>query len=555
MHCLPCRYELQEKRVMLSELKQELEYCKDTWEAARRKNNESETEWKKLRREFAARKLKDYVQSDLNDSGESGFSDEQTESGEEPENFDADRSNTQSPIATQLSTTIASASSADQNSARHVRDDNDEVLRTVPDAQQESLSESNPEPIPAQEAEANAVEEQELEPFQKQEPTAVLNQESAGILVQDLREQIQEEEEQEEEEEAETFVQREQKCLAQSKSSEKEASKQANPNPCDSSKVEDPSCARASNESSTDSTPSTTSERTRQTRENRLRRLEDQCQLLFRKVDITKFKSNFLSNRLEELHQQYGSDQAEDGNEAGTSDSGVSHSAPDGSEEPVNICRAALSQIEETAIRLGEFENIEARMQSAVTTSEGVRRREINCDRTHEEKKEDGENKIESTQVLAQASRSNDTEDIEREKRRESRAERLQRLEEECKSLVGRVSKTVRRSNDLVEKLDEIHEDYVNYEQSKPSHPQHKPGTEENEQGNPSREATSAIQEDHSSAPEESCKDVNVEQAVGASNANVPFIGSSQEEIRQEETRQEETRQEETRQENVQIDE
>lgn len=97
------RYELQEKRIMLSELKQELEYCRDKWERARQKNAESETEWKKLRKEFAARKIKNHVDSNLNDSAESGFSDEPNESGEEAESFDADRSSTQSPVDKNLS--------------------------------------------------------------------------------------------------------------------------------------------------------------------------------------------------------------------------------------------------------------------------------------------------------------------------------------------------------------------------------------------------------------------------------------------------------------------
>lgn len=50
------RYELQEKRKMLQELKQELEYCREKWESARQKNTNTELEWRSLRREFAARK-------------------------------------------------------------------------------------------------------------------------------------------------------------------------------------------------------------------------------------------------------------------------------------------------------------------------------------------------------------------------------------------------------------------------------------------------------------------------------------------------------------------
>nr|CAD7439281.1 unnamed protein product [Timema bartmani] len=67
------RYELQEKRKMLTELKQELEYCREKWEKAREKNTQSEADWRQLRKEFAARKTQ--PSSSLNNSGESGFSD------------------------------------------------------------------------------------------------------------------------------------------------------------------------------------------------------------------------------------------------------------------------------------------------------------------------------------------------------------------------------------------------------------------------------------------------------------------------------------------------
>jgi hypothetical protein len=68
------RYELHEKRKLLNELKQELEYCREKWERARQKNSESEEEWRKLRKEFASRKNQPIDL--LNNSGESGFSDE-----------------------------------------------------------------------------------------------------------------------------------------------------------------------------------------------------------------------------------------------------------------------------------------------------------------------------------------------------------------------------------------------------------------------------------------------------------------------------------------------
>lgn len=64
------RYQLQQKRRLLSELKDELEHCRRKWAAARAKNDESQEQCNDLRREFARRK-----QEDANNSAESGYSD------------------------------------------------------------------------------------------------------------------------------------------------------------------------------------------------------------------------------------------------------------------------------------------------------------------------------------------------------------------------------------------------------------------------------------------------------------------------------------------------
>lgn len=84
------RYELQQKRKMLQELKQELEYCREKWESARQKNTNTELEWKSLRREFAARKAL-AVRDSLNNSGESGFSDERGDESDEEDEGRAER--------------------------------------------------------------------------------------------------------------------------------------------------------------------------------------------------------------------------------------------------------------------------------------------------------------------------------------------------------------------------------------------------------------------------------------------------------------------------------
>lgn len=69
------KYELQQKRKLLNELKEELEYCRDKWEQAREKNSQSERDWKTLKAEFTSRKTKTESPS-FNNSAESGYSDE-----------------------------------------------------------------------------------------------------------------------------------------------------------------------------------------------------------------------------------------------------------------------------------------------------------------------------------------------------------------------------------------------------------------------------------------------------------------------------------------------
>lgn len=70
------RYELAQKRKLLTTLREELEYSREKWQQAREKNSNTEEQWKKLRTEFASRKKT--VIDDYNNSSsiESGYSDE-----------------------------------------------------------------------------------------------------------------------------------------------------------------------------------------------------------------------------------------------------------------------------------------------------------------------------------------------------------------------------------------------------------------------------------------------------------------------------------------------
>ncbi|CAG9788147.1 unnamed protein product [Diatraea saccharalis] len=90
------KYELQQKRKLLNELKEELEYCREKWEQAREKNSQSERDWRTLRAEFTSRKTK-LGSPSFNNSGESGYSDERP-SDESSESNDESEYVTESPI-------------------------------------------------------------------------------------------------------------------------------------------------------------------------------------------------------------------------------------------------------------------------------------------------------------------------------------------------------------------------------------------------------------------------------------------------------------------------
>ncbi|KAJ8951638.1 hypothetical protein NQ318_012308 [Aromia moschata] len=83
------RYELAQKRKLLTELKEELEYSREKWAQAREKNSNTELQWRQLRTEFASRR-RTIVNDDLNNSVESGYSDDRECSSDEEPGYETD---------------------------------------------------------------------------------------------------------------------------------------------------------------------------------------------------------------------------------------------------------------------------------------------------------------------------------------------------------------------------------------------------------------------------------------------------------------------------------
>ncbi|XP_048483161.1 early endosome antigen 1 isoform X2 [Plutella xylostella] len=81
------KYELQQKRKLLNELKDELKYCRERWNEAREKNLQSEKDCKQLRAEFSSRKS---TAASCNHSAESGYSDEKLTDDSSDSNDDSE---------------------------------------------------------------------------------------------------------------------------------------------------------------------------------------------------------------------------------------------------------------------------------------------------------------------------------------------------------------------------------------------------------------------------------------------------------------------------------
>lgn len=82
------RYELAQKRKLLTQLREQLEDSREKWQEARQRNSDTEKQWKLLRIEFASRK--NTQADDCNNSVESGYSDDKECSSEDEPGYETD---------------------------------------------------------------------------------------------------------------------------------------------------------------------------------------------------------------------------------------------------------------------------------------------------------------------------------------------------------------------------------------------------------------------------------------------------------------------------------
>ncbi|XP_068628251.1 myosin-11 [Battus philenor] len=168
------KYELQQKRKLLNELKEELEYCREKWEQAREKNSQSEKDWKKLRAEFSSRKVKS-MSTSINNSAESGYSDERpsddsSESNDESEYIKEPQVRCKKKVKKTFEAAVDS--SVDFNLAAEKEDPSSDTMDIA------DLPLDNPEPEPLRECSS-------LEELNKYQKTYVATEDEVVDLASD----------------------------------------------------------------------------------------------------------------------------------------------------------------------------------------------------------------------------------------------------------------------------------------------------------------------------------------------------------------------------------
>lgn len=311
------RYELSQKRKMLTELKQELEYCREKWVQAREKNSSTEEQWKQLRSEFALRKVT--TVDDLNNSGESGYSDERECSSDDESTYETNKNKKLLPV-----TKIAS-DTEDNDETSHGSDVEDLLETAFSKAcsssalQQPNLKLSdvfvlNPD-IPLT-LNSNDTEETsihtcdnkietnfsecsstELHSTEKETETQVQTPEDINSSQKSIDNNIID---------IEIPSSSHENTVQTQKEDISQDTEQINSNTIsDLTEKTNEDLVVPSTSQSTELTR--TSEEILSKREERLRRLEEQCKLLVTKVTNTTHRGAEISSRLTTLHEQYGS--------------------------------------------------------------------------------------------------------------------------------------------------------------------------------------------------------------------------------------------------------
>lgn len=339
------RYELKHKRLMLNELKQQLEDCREMWQMARVKNSQTEKDWILLRQEFADRKQQvsnaesGYEESpgDSQDEEDSHKLSEDEGEADSPEPVSdaidesvmsgctSDRPNTPEGFTFQGTTVdksiVSLETAVSHEDITHVHDDSSCLNASGQEVLVKNIALDNHiSDVPP------TISVQCVELESKQGRLSPVFSETTEDLIEEMPTTI-------------SILPWDEGEPPVSQSDNVDSIKDILVEPCeilknavmDTAQIQNPEPSCSSNESKDVSTlqdqKKTTAEEILARREARLKRLEEQCKHLFSKMNNTNMRSEIISNKLVELHEHYGEgrcdvqDHASEGSNASTSDS------------------------------------------------------------------------------------------------------------------------------------------------------------------------------------------------------------------------------------------
>ncbi|XP_014281058.1 uncharacterized protein [Halyomorpha halys] len=324
------RYELKHKRLMLNELKQQLEDCREMWQMARVKNSQTEKDWILLRQEFADRKQQV-------SNAESGYEESPGDSQDEEDSHklseDEGGADSPEPVSDAIDESAMSGCTSDRPNTPEgftfqgatvakivISPDNIDSHVDLNHAPEESSKQSGQEEFVQHLALDNHISDvpistsvQSVELESKENRLSPVFTETTEELTDEMPTTISilpwdEGEPPLSQSEIVKSIKTPEDIIVESYEAPQGMV-------MDIVEVQgsEPSCS--SNESN-DTPPvqeqkKTSAEEILARREARLKRLEEQCKHLFSKMNNTNMRSEIISNKLVELHEHYGEGRSE----------------------------------------------------------------------------------------------------------------------------------------------------------------------------------------------------------------------------------------------------
>lgn len=285
------RYELRHKRQMLNNLKDDLQYCRDTWDLVKEKNTQTEHDWEVLRKEFALRKNRNDVSSN---SAESGYDDDHSpDISTSDSDYDVSSSDRQKHSLEENEEGTVVVGSSHQLVAAVEFEDAASDATVIELADILDLDNGNTEDVDDCIL-TQAADEMDVE------RDAQLPDNDGIVIVEDSAMNNSEDD-----------ISRNNHCRRYDVVPTEEASSSVDLRNSEESPSYLTIPPRTSAEDSTQSSEELTQQKIAEdkwkARSERLKRLENQCRSLLNQMSLTSLRSDTLSLRLEELHEQYGS--------------------------------------------------------------------------------------------------------------------------------------------------------------------------------------------------------------------------------------------------------